>query len=175
MSVGSGFHAKVIKCLISRLVDNVWWLGVFAREKLLYLTCEIRPWCLIFNTDPKDQPETHWLALYAFSACSIELFDSFGYSPSMYSLEFLNPLHSSYLLSPSTSVCDHYLLFISIFVLIIIHFMTLLICLLIFQVVTNGSNSIFTICKFVFAFSIHVTVLINVANYNVNFDKLIKM
>ena len=53
--------------------------------------------------------------------------------------------------------------------------MTLLICSLISQIVTNGLNSIFTKCKFVFAFSIHVTVPVNVANYNVNFVKLIKI
>ena len=66
-------------------------------------------------------------------------------------------------------------LIISIFLLIIIHFMTMVICLLISQIVTNGSNSIFTIWKFVFAFLIHVTVPVNVAIYNVNFVKLIKM
>ena len=61
------------------------------------------------DTDLKDQPGNHWLALYAPSARSIELFDSFGLSPSMYSLEFLDSLHSSYSLqSPSTSVCGHY-------------------------------------------------------------------
>ena len=53
--------------------------------------------------------------------------------------------------------------------------MKLLICLLISQIVTNGSNSIFTKYKFVFALLIHVTVLVNVANYNVNFVELIKM
>ena len=109
MSVGSGLHAGEIECLVSRLVDNVGWLGVFARDELPDLTREIRPWCLILNTDPKDQPGTHWLALYAPSARIIELFDSFGFSPSMYSLDFLDPLHSSYSLqSPSNSVCGHY-------------------------------------------------------------------
>ena len=75
MSVGSGVHTGEIECLVSRLVDNVRWLGVFARDELPDLTCEIQPWCLILNTDPKDQPGTHWLALYAPSARSTELFD----------------------------------------------------------------------------------------------------
>ena len=52
--------------------------------------------------------------------------------------------------------------------------MTLLICLLISQVVIYKSNSIFTICKFVLAFSIRVNVLVKVANYNVNYVKKIK-
>ena len=109
MSVGSGLHAGVIKYLVSRLVDNVRWFGVFARDELPDFTREIRPWCLIFNTDPKNQPGTKWLALYAPSAGRIELFDLFGFSFSMYSLDFLDPLHSSYSLQPSTtSVCGHY-------------------------------------------------------------------
>ena len=95
--------------MVSRLVDNVRWLGVFARDELPDLTREIRRWCLILNTDPKDQPGTHWLALYVPLARRIVLFDSFEFSPSMYSLDFLDPLHSSYSLqSPSTSVCVHY-------------------------------------------------------------------
>ena len=109
MSVGSGHHAGEIECLVSRLVDNVRWLEVFAREELPDLTREIRPWCLILNTDFKDQLGTHWLALYAPLARSIKLFDSFGFSLSMYSLDSLDPLHSSYSLQlPSTSVCGHY-------------------------------------------------------------------
>ena len=66
-------------------------------------------------------------------------------------------------------------LFIFIFVLIIIHLVTLFIYYLISQVVTYGSYSIFTICEFVFEFLIHVTVLVNVANYNVIFVNSIEM
>ena len=109
MSVGSKLHAGEIECLVSRLVDNVRWLEVFARNELPDLNREIRPWCLILNSDPKDQPGTHWLALYASSARSIELFNLFGFSPSMYSLDLLDPLHSFYSLqSPSISVYGHY-------------------------------------------------------------------
>ena len=109
MSVGSGLHVGEIDCLVSRLVDKVRWLGVFARDELPDVTREIRPCCLILNIDPKNLAGTHWLALYAPLSGGIELFDSFGFSPSMYSLDFLNPLHSSFSLqSPSTSVCGHY-------------------------------------------------------------------
>ena len=109
MSVGSALHAGEIECSVSRLVDNVRWLGVFARDELPDINREIWSWCLILNTDPKDKPGTHWLALYALSARSIELFDSFGFSPSMNSFEFVDPLHLSYSLqSPSTSLCGHY-------------------------------------------------------------------
>ena len=68
-----------------------------------------RPWCLILNTDPKDLPGTHWLALYATQSGRIELFDSFGFFPSMYGIDSLNPLHLLYSLqSRSSSVCGHY-------------------------------------------------------------------
>ena len=85
------------------------WLGVFARDELPDLTRKIRLWCFILNTDPKNQEGTHWLALNALLSSGIELFESFGFSPSMYSLDFLDPLHSSFSFqSPSTSVCGHY-------------------------------------------------------------------
>ena len=86
MSVGNGLHAGEIDCLVSRLVNEVRWLGVFARNELPDFTCEILPWCLILNPDPKDQPGTHCLALYAPLSSGIDLFDSFGFSLSMYSL-----------------------------------------------------------------------------------------
>ena len=88
MSVGSGLHAGVIDCLVSKLVDRVRWLGVFARDVLPDVTRDIRPWCLILNTNPKIKPGTHWLSLYAPLSGGIELFDSFGFSPSRYSLDF---------------------------------------------------------------------------------------
>ena len=62
-----------IDCLVSWLLVEVRWLGVFACDELPDVTSEIRPWCLIFNTDPKDQPGTHRLALYALKAGPIEL------------------------------------------------------------------------------------------------------
>ena len=74
---GGGLHAGEIECLVSRLVVGVRWLCVFARDKLPDLTSESRPWCLILNTDHKDQPGTHWLALYAPKAGPTELFASF--------------------------------------------------------------------------------------------------
>ena len=109
MSLGSGLHAEEIEFLVSRLVLDVRWLGVLARDELFHYTREIRPWCLILNTYPKDQPGSQLLALYAFSADSIELFDSFGCSPRTYSLDFLDSLHFPFSLQrPSTSVCGHY-------------------------------------------------------------------
>ena len=108
MSGGDGLHAGKIDCLVSRLLNGVCWLQVFARDELPELSREIRPWCLIINTDRKDQPGTHWLALYAPIANGIKLFKSFGLSPKIYSLKFLDSFHLSFSLqSPSSSVCGH--------------------------------------------------------------------
>ena len=93
MSGGGGLHAGEIECLVSKLLVGVRWLGVFARDELPDLTRERRPLCLILNTDPKDQPGTHWLAVYAAIAGPIELFDSFGFLPINYSLYSLYLLH----------------------------------------------------------------------------------
>ena len=109
MSGSGGLHAGEIECLISRLLVGVRWLSVFARDELPDLTRESRPWCLILNTDPKNQPGTHWLALYAPRAGPIELYDLFGFSFINYNLDSLNLLHLGYpLQSPNTSVCGHY-------------------------------------------------------------------
>ena len=153
MSVWSGFHAGEIECLVSKLLDNVWWLGVFAHDELPDLNREIRPWCLILNTDPKDQHGTHLLELYAPSARSIELYDSFCFSPSMNSLDFLDCLHSSYSLkSPSTSVCGQYCI---VYTYLRSHNYTLYDIVDLLTDISNRDewlNSIFTICKFVFEF-----------------------
>ena len=88
MSVGSGLHVGEIDCLVTRPVNELRWLEVFARDKLPDVTREIRPWCLILNPDLENQPGTHRLALYAPLAGGIELFDPFGYFSSIYSLDF---------------------------------------------------------------------------------------
>ena len=165
MSGGGGLHAKEIDCLVSRHLIGVRWLGVFARDELPDVTSEIRPWCLILNTDPKDQPGTHWLALYAPKAGFIELFDSFNFSPITYSLESLHILHLGFpLQSISTSVCGYYCI-------VYIYLRSrnksineLIICFWIFQIATPTSNGIFIIFKTSFASSNRVTVLVNVVN-----------
>ena len=97
MSGGGGLHAGEIECLVSTLLVGVCSLDVFARDELCGLTRERRFWCLILNTDPKDKPGAHWIALYAAIAGPIELFDSFGFSPINYSLDSLNLLHLGYI------------------------------------------------------------------------------
>ena len=65
MSVVSGLYAGEIECLVSMFVDDIRYLGAFARDELRDLTRKIRFLCLILNTDFKNQPGTHWLAFYA--------------------------------------------------------------------------------------------------------------
>ena len=65
MSGGDGLHAGEIDCLVLKLLVGVCWLGVYARDELHDFSREIRPWCLILNTNPTDQPGTHWPAFYA--------------------------------------------------------------------------------------------------------------
>ena len=111
MSGRGGLYAGEIECLASRLLEEVRWLGVFARDELPNLTRESRPWRLILNTDPKALPGTHWLALYGPSGGRIELFDSFSLPPINYNLDSLDSLHLSFSLqSPSSSVCGDYCL-----------------------------------------------------------------
>ena len=71
MSGGGGLHAGKIDSLVSKQLVGVCWLRVFARDELPDFSREIRPWCIILNTDPKDQPGTHWLALDATIAGGI--------------------------------------------------------------------------------------------------------
>ena len=78
---GGGLHAGKIECLVSWLLVGVCLFGAFSRNKLPDLPRESPPSCLILNTDPKDQPGTHWLALYAPKANPNEIFDSFSCSP----------------------------------------------------------------------------------------------
>ena len=55
MSVGSKLHAIEIDCLVSRIVNGVRRLEVFACDELLDVTREIRLWCFILNTDPNSR------------------------------------------------------------------------------------------------------------------------
>ena len=133
MSVGSGLTAGKIDCLVSMLVDVVSWLGIVARDELPYVTRKIRLWCLILNTDTKNQAKTIWLALYApVYGNAFELFNAFDFVFSIYCLYFLDPLLSLFLVYHITHLYVIItVLFVSIFGLIIIHLVTLFICLLI--------------------------------------------
>ena len=54
--------------------------GVFPSDKTY-------PAGLISNTDPRDLPGTHWVAMYFTSPGISEFFDSYGFPPEVYGME----------------------------------------------------------------------------------------
>jgi hypothetical protein len=97
---------------------EVRWLGTFARDMLPDLEHQRRPFALVLNTDEAAENGEHWLALFGpRNSTKIEMFDSFGQDPKLYSLD--QSLSCSIRFSNrtiqdiSSKVCGHYaLLFI---------------------------------------------------------------
>ena len=48
------------------------------------------PTAMIANTDPHDQPGTHWIAMYFVSPQESEFFDSYGFPPENYGMDGYN-------------------------------------------------------------------------------------
>lgn len=75
----------------------------------------VKPAFIIANTDPSDEPGTHWVAFYMPKTGPVEYFDSFGMQPrNKFFRKFIN-IHSKRsiwnkqrLQSDHTSVCGHY-------------------------------------------------------------------
>ena len=59
--------------------------GVFPRDKLPVVNTY--PSGMIANTDPHDQPGTHWVAMYFISPWETEFFDSYGFPPDTYGMD----------------------------------------------------------------------------------------
>ena len=59
--------------------------GVFPSDKLPII--KTYPAALIANTDPHDQPGTHWIAMYFESPYESEFFDSYGFPPATYGMD----------------------------------------------------------------------------------------
>jgi hypothetical protein len=116
----AALHTGQINFLGARLLHGteVRWLGTFARDEIPALEHERRPFALVINTDAAADPGEHWLALYGGRGSrKIELFDSFGLDPKLYSLDQSLSLSISFsnrsIQDISTKVCGHYaLLFI---------------------------------------------------------------
>ena len=120
MSLSTALSGAEIDCLASRMLGytGVHWLGVFAHDQVPKLDrSQRRPFALVVNTDPSDKPGKHWLAFFAPAeptAAPLEMFDSYGFSPSMHSLAHVAPrIYSSSVTYQSldSSVCGHYCLF----------------------------------------------------------------
>ena len=57
-------------------------LGVYPKDRLPVVNKY--PSGMIANTDPHDQPGTHWVAMYFISPWETEFFDSYGFPPDTY-------------------------------------------------------------------------------------------
>ena len=86
--------------------------GVFLRDRIPPI--ESGEYCFIFNTAPHDHAGIHWVA-YFTSTTTVEMFDSFGYSPSHYQLPISQGgrkiLYNGIQLQQNdTEYCGHYAL-----------------------------------------------------------------
>src|SRR5215471_20493197 len=89
-------------------------VGVFSSDLIPYSITE--PGCLIINTDPHDEPGTHWLAICLQpKSYSAFYFDSYGLAPSLPSVHaFLRRNCTLYdyndipMQSLTSTLCGHY-------------------------------------------------------------------
>ena len=71
MSVSNALNGAEISSLASRMLSEtgVHWLGVFARDQVPPLRRnQRRPFALVVNTNPADNPGAHLLAFLASAA-----------------------------------------------------------------------------------------------------------
>ena len=116
----TALYTGQINYLGARLLHgtDVRWLGAFARDRIPELKHERRPFALVINTDVAADDGEHWLALFGpRDSSKIEMFDSFGLDPKLYSLDQSLSCSISFstrtIQNISTKVCGHYaLLFI---------------------------------------------------------------
>ena len=113
----AALYTNQINFLGSQLLHDtkVRWLGTYARDQIPSFKNEKRPFALVVNTDVAAGPGEHWLAFYApRDSLKIEMFDSFGLPPNIYSFDPSFMYFSSRSIqSFSSKVCGHYaLLFI---------------------------------------------------------------
>lgn len=60
------------------------YVGAFPSNRLP--TVQVRPYCLIVNTDPEGEKGEHWNAIYIDEKNHGEFFDPYGYSPLVYDI-----------------------------------------------------------------------------------------
>ena len=112
-------NTSQVKCVIqsdSILSTNV--LGVFAADEIQLLTLQPSTG-IIVNTDPVNKPGKHWVAFFLNQNKTLECFDSYGQSPSTYSVflrKFIQKFQSTIInhkraQSSDTNVCGQYCLF----------------------------------------------------------------
>lgn len=90
--------------------------GVFPSDKLPVIHTYMYPSALIANTDPHDQPGTHWIAMYFLSPHESEFIDSYGFPPETYDMDGYIVRENTYyndkpLQGVNSDVCGDYCLF----------------------------------------------------------------
>ena len=92
-------------------------LGIFASDELAHLDISShgRPCAIICNTDKRNQPGTHWLALFITDNSSLDFFCSYGTAPPKFVMDFAKKnlcgpyRFSSYALqSPLSNTCGYW-------------------------------------------------------------------
>jgi len=88
--------------------------GVFPSDKLPVVNNY--PSALIANTDSRDQPGTHWIAMYFVTSDESEFFDSYGFPPETYDMDgYIVRENTCYNDKPlqglNSDVCGDYCLF----------------------------------------------------------------
>ena len=88
--------------------------GVFPSDKLPVVNKY--PSALIANTDPHDQPGTHWVAMYFVKPDESEFFHSYGFPPETYDMDIYVLRKTTYfndkpLQGLTSDVCGDYCLF----------------------------------------------------------------
>lgn len=88
--------------------------GVFPSDKVPVVNKY--PSALIANTDPHNQPRTHWIAMYFVTPDESEFFDSYGFPPETYGMDEYVLRTSTYfndkpLQGLTSDVCGDYCLF----------------------------------------------------------------
>jgi hypothetical protein len=74
---------QITRALEHDPVTNKQFCGVFPSDKLPQ-TIEKYPCGFVANTDPSNEPGTHWIAFYFPSEERGEFFDSYGHAPEYY-------------------------------------------------------------------------------------------
>ena len=114
----AALYKNQINFLGSQILHDtqVRWLGTYARNQIPSLKNEKPPFAPVVNTDVAAGPDEQWLARYApRDSLKIEVFDSFGLPPNIYSFDpsFIHFSSRSSIQSFCSKVCEHYaLLFI---------------------------------------------------------------
>jgi Adenovirus endoprotease len=92
--------------IIDKLKKFKFFIGVFPCDRLPSIPPTLETYGFVANTDPHDQPGTHWVAVYV-SHGEAEYFDPFGLPPlnvEMYEFLENNAINTKYSITPIQNV-----------------------------------------------------------------------